>query len=393
MPHSTILTGNVLDVLPTLPEQSVNCVVTSPPYWGLRDYGTATWEGGSPACDHKPGGESRVGKTTLQGGNGSNGHKQEGYKTFCAKCGARRIDRQIGMERTPTEYVSTIVEVFRQVWRVLAADGTVWLNLGDTYASAWACDRRNVVGNGSLEHGKREDRPNRLVNGLKEKDLVGIPWRVAFGLQEDGWYLRSDIIWAKPNNMPESVTDRPTKAHEYMFLLTKRSRYYYDAEAIKEPSQVWTGQAATFERTGPVADHIIPNQTAAQHRANRGGHNAFRGQGSNRESENGAALREGRDMTDVGSGPTRNRRSVWTVATIPYPEAHFATFPPKLVEPCVLAGCPAGGVVLDPFAGSGTTLEVALRLGRDAIGIELNPDYVRLAEKRLASVTPALFGL
>ena len=182
-PGVRLLTGDCRAILPTLPAASVHCVVTSPPYWGLRDYG---------------------------------------------------ISGQLGLESSFQDYLATMVEVFREVRRVLRKDGTLWLNMGDTYASAWVCNRRNVVGNGSLENGKRANRPNRLGDGLKEKDLVGMPWRLAFALQADGWYLRSDIIWHKPNPMPESVTDRPTKAHEYVFLMSKIERYFYDAEAVRE---------------------------------------------------------------------------------------------------------------------------------------------------------------
>jgi DNA modification methylase len=197
--------------------------------------------------------------------------------------------------------------------------------------------------------------------GLKEKDLVGIPWRVAFALQADGWWLRSDIIWAKPNPMPESVTDRPTKSHEYIFLLAKSARYYYDSEAIKEPSTGQTGLAADFKRTSK--DHVIPNQSVAQHR-------------DERESR-----------LDNGS---RNRRSVWTIATQPYPDAHFATFPEDLIKPCILAGCPVGGIVLDPFSGSGTTIKVAQDLGRRGVGMEINEDYLAMARRRTAQMGMAL---
>jgi site-specific DNA-methyltransferase (adenine-specific) len=285
---------------------SVQTCVTSPPYFGLRDYGQ---------------------------------------------------DRQIGLEPTPDEFVAAMVEVFREVHRVLADDGTLWLNLGDTYASAWVCNRRNVVGSGSMENGKRENRPNRLVNGLKEKDLIGIPWRVAFALQADGWYLRQDIIWHKPNPMPESVTDRCTKAHEYVFMFSKKPKYYFDHEAIKEPlapsSVARLAQPTLAQQTGSTR---VPGKT------------------------NG-------NMKAVGNGETRNRRSVWTVTTKPYKGAHFATFPPELIEPCVLAGSRPGGIVLDPFGGSGTTAGVALKHGRKAVLCELNPEYAALVPDRIASIT------
>jgi len=264
--------GDAIEVLKTIPDQSINTCVTSPPYWGLRDYG---------------------------------------------------IDGQVGIEETPEEYVAKMVEVFREVKRVLRNDGTLWLNLGDSYAGN--CSQASNNGRAGFGN-PRERLVNRKGEGLKPKDLVGIPWRVALALQADGWYLRSDIIWHKPNPIPESVKDRPTKAHEYIFLLSKSPRYYYDYEAIKEP------------------------------------------------------------VTSKQLGSTRNRRSVWTVPTRPFPEAHFATFPPELIEPCVLAGCPIGGVVLDPFVGSGTTLLVATRHHRRSIGIELNPEYIKIAERRLKQI-------
>ena len=316
-PNLTILCGDVIDKLRELPDESVHCCVTSPPYWGLRDYAT---------------------------------------------------EGQLGLEKTPEEYVAKMVEVFREVRRVLRKDGTLWLNLGDSYAGGG-----NNRGNNSPLFDKQASNFGAtgqvgirdVPDGLKPKDLVGIPWRVAFALQADGWWLRSDIIWAKPNPMPESVTDRPTKSHEYLFLLTKSANYFYDAEAIKE-----------------------------------------------------------------GAEQSRNKRSVWTVATAPYPEAHFATYPPDLVKPCILAGTSAKGccakcgsyrnetktigwqptcecwllnilpspnsdpvitpcTVLDPFAGSGTTGAVALELGRSAILIELNPKYVELIRRR-CNVTPGL---
>ena len=403
MPETKIVCGDALDTLRRMQDNCVHCVVTSPPYFGLRDYGVAG---------------------------------------------------QMGAEQTPSEYVQKLVDVFREVRRVLRKDGTCWLNLGDSYASAWVCNRRNVVGTGSLENGKRANRPNRLVEGLKEKDLIGIPWRVAFALQEDGWYLRQDIIWHKPNPMPESVRDRCTKAHEYLFLLTKSEKYYFDADAIAEASV--QPDRKRNDRVGG-ASHVERQQ----------------------HSEGGR----------VTGGTTKNRRSVWTIAPKPYKEAHFATFPSDLVEPCIAAGtsehgcCPncatpwarvidrkamvidrsgrthekgrtrtsgtmvepassttlgfypqcdcigapelpkypdkpeendaesqeaferdtekvaaerqrlveiastypvQPGVVMDIFGGAGTTGLVAQQLNRHCILIELNPEYVKLIEKRLA---------
>jgi len=297
--------GDAIEVLKTMPDQCINTCVTSPPYWGLRDYG---------------------------------------------------VEGQIGLERTPEEYVDKLVQVFREVRRVLRDDGTLWLNLGDSYNGSKM--------NRSGQHGYKDGRSNKDkrfsvggVEGLKPKDLVGIPWMVAFALRADGWYLRQDIIWHKPNPMPESVKDRCTKAHEYIFLLAKSRRYYYDAEAIKEPL-------------------ARPEELLRKTPAVFGGRNKHGGYGTRKHNGN----------EYVGTYTDRNKRSVWTVSTKPFPEAHFAVYPPDLIEPCILAGCPVGGTVLDPFAGSGTTLLVAIQHHRKAIGIELNPEYVEIAKRRLNSV-------
>lgn len=316
--------GNAGEVLKRLPSESVHCCVTSPPYWGLRDYG---------------------------------------------------VRGQIGLERTPEEYVGRLVEVFREVRRVLRKDGTFWLNLGDSYCGAPKGSNRGWDKSGLTKPGDGRPRSieiaqkasiglRRSFDGLKPKDLVGIPWRVAFALQADGWYLRSDIIWHKPNPMPESVTDRPTKAHEYLFLLSKSKRYYYDAEAISEPTtdEEYRTRAKIRPATSVYAAqcHDGPQRT-------------------------GLNL-----VNQVGGRLTRNKRDVWTVTSDPFPEAHFATFPPDLIEPCILAGCPEGRMVLDPFAGSGTTGLVALRHGRRFVGVELNPDYVAMARRRIKEDAPLL---
>ncbi len=358
-----IIHADVLDGLRSLPDASVHCCVTSPPYWGLRDYGTAKWEGGDAACDHK-GGRDQSAASTVSGGApylGSEGIQ----RGTCGKCGATRVDQQLGLERTPEEYVAAMVAVFREVRRVLRADGTCWINLGDSYA-AGGNGRRDMAslprpkGGHVTDPGYYSQRAVPL--GLKPKDLVGIPWRVAFALQADGWYLRSDIIWHKPNPMPESVTDRPTKAHEYLFLLTKSERYAYDAAAIAEPCirpgdvQTFGGQKAT-NGTIPEGDPRFRN-----------GHEQW-----------------GRT---IQSTETRNKRSVWTINSEPYAKAHFAVMPTQLVEPCVMAGCPEGGTVLDPFAGSGTVGVVACRHARDFIGIELNAEYVEMARRRIQDDMP-----
>ena len=309
---STLHLGDCLKVLRTMADASVHCCVTSPPYWGLRDYGH---------------------------------------------------DGQIGMEATPEEYVARMVEVFCEVRRVLRDDGTLWLNLGDTY-NAYNFNRgaSTSISDGTAGRDHPKHRQELTAATLKNKDLVGIPWRVAFALQADGWYLRQDIIWHKPNAMPESVIDRCTKAHEYVFLLSKSARYYYDADAIKEP-------ASSMGKSS--------------------GSSCFRGAGHFRKSAGGPAKRDGRDMASVGRGPDRNRRDVWTIATRPFNGAHFAVMPPELVKPCILAGCPKGGVVYDPFTGTGTVGEQALLLGRDFEGSEINPDYHAIAEHRISKAQAA----
>jgi len=276
-------------------DNSVDCVVTSPPYWGLRDY---------------------------------------------------HVDNQLGMESTPEEYCNNMTNVFREIWRVLKPTGTAWLNLGDSYVGTghkgnWTDPKHREGRNGQVV------AKNNKVKGLKSKDLVGIPWRVAFALQADGWYLRSDIIWSKPNPMPESVKDRPTKAHEYIFLLTKSKNYYYDADAIGEPAKDW----GTRDRTN----------------------GKYHNEGTGLQPHTGLEK----------SYATKNKRSVWTVTTKPYTDAHFATFPEDLIEPCILAGSPEGGIVLDPFVGSGTTMIVAQKHRRKGIGIDLNKEYLDLAVKRI----------
>ena len=286
---------------------------------------------------------------------------------------------QLGLEATPELYVAKMVEVFREVKRVLKADGTLWLNLGDSYAGSGRGNNPN--GKQGTNKGTSFDPEYSGVvpSGLKHKDLVGIPWRVAFALQADGWYLRSDIIWHKPNPMPESVTDRPTKAHEYVFLLSKSERYYYDAEAIQEPSLLHehgrTDMAMKGIRTGAayVGQGLQDNSVKQKKTDKQSGHGR-RHAGFNDRWD---AMEQAEQCSGM-----RNKRTVWTVATSPYAEAHFATFPPKLIEPCILAGCPSGGLVLDPFAGSGTTIQVAQQLGRQGVGIELNPAYITLAEAR-----------
>jgi DNA modification methylase len=356
--------GDALETLRELPAGAAQMCVTSPPYWGLRDYGTAAWDGGAADCDHA--GEpfrtrANVNGNTGTGIDGKNAEGRQFYRDRCRKCGARRIDRQLGLEATPEAYVARMVDVFREVRRVLRDDGTLWLNIGDSYAGGGTIGRNDQgkrVSDGAMMDGWKST-PNMgtraAVATCKPKDLVGIPWMLAFALRADGWYLRSDIIWSKPNPMPESVTDRPTKAHEYLFLLSKRERYYYNADAIREAhAEPWRGQG----------ERDTPNKVDTSEVA-------------------GWALKTGKREYNPNG---RNKRDVWTIATAPYPDAHFATFPPDLVRPCILAGSPDGGVVLEPFAGSGTTLQVAKELGRQAIGIELSGEYLPMIAERLDRV-------
>ena len=363
----TLYVGDVREVLAALPDGSVDCCVTSPPYWGLRDYGTGQWHGGDSDCDHlgPPKASDRSGlkkdgrPLERTGQNEYERGATVPFRSVCGKCGATRTDRQIGLEQSPGEYVAQMVAVFREVRRVLSDAGTLWLNLGDSYAMSTkgaGGDGKQHTNAGSV----LADRSHAIPIGLKPKDLVGIPWRVAFALQADGWYLRSDIIWAKPNPMPESVTDRPTKAHEYVFLLSKSARYFFDADAVREDADPDSFRSERGPGTG-AAKHAALGKMAG-------------------------ATPIGRTCGVHESG-RRNIRSVWTIGTQPYAEAHFATFPEALPERCIKAGCPEGGTVLDPFMGSGTTALVARRLGRNSIGVELNPDYVALAARRLQQLS------
>jgi len=369
----TLFQGHVLDVLNSMESESVQCVVTSPPYWGLRDYGLppTIWDG-EPDCEHEWGEESileKCGKPTQAKGifEGRNLEGIQSGKTihqgsFCTHCGAWK--GSLGLEPTPELYIDHIVQVFREVQRVLRKDGTCWLNLGDSYATSPLGNRgehaTGKIGDGNykrrwdrqLGHGENKNKiyhkPSDI--GLKPKDLCGIPWRVALALQADGWWLRSDIIWAKPNPMPESVTDRPTKSHEYVFLMSKSAKYFWDQEAVKEDGPTYIRKASGYK--GFDKTHTGNNQ--------KGGF---------------------ADKDTITNG--RNIRTVWTIATQPYSECHFATFPIKLVEPCVKAGSAIGDTVLDPFSGSGTVLYVAKKLGRYGTGIELNTEYCELTKRRI----------
>jgi DNA modification methylase len=332
-----ILVGDVRETLGQLADGSVNCVVTSPPYWGLRDYGH---------------------------------------------------DGQIGLEQTPAAYVAEMIAVFREVRRVLADDGTLWLNLGDSYNGSG----KGAYADGAVRLSEKSSKQRTSVGthegsfsktiaeGLKPKDLVGIPWRVAFALQADGWYLRQDIIWHKPNPMPESVTDRCTKAHEYLFLLTKSARYHFDNEAIAEPiAQSTVSRVTQPNLANQAGSDRVPGKT-------NGPMKAVVGRSGNKERKPATgrgAPRDGVSGNVPWEGTTRNKRSVWSITTKPFKGAHFAVMPEALVEPCILAGCPEGGTVLDPFLGSGTVAVVAQRHGREWIGCEINPAYAQIAQQRI----------
>jgi DNA modification methylase len=342
MTPNTIIQGDALTVLRTLPDNSIDCCVTSPPYLGLRDYGTGTWTGGNPDCKHSEREECGF-ENSKQASN--RGSAKNLPKKICKKCGAVRVDNQIGMEGTPEEYRDRLLEVFTEVHRVLKPEGTLWLNIGDSYNGSGGAG--GDYGKGGLKEGQPK-YPGRKIQGLKSKDLIGIPWMIAFALRDAGWYLRKDIIWQKVNCMPDSVKDRCTNSHEYLFHFSKSAKYYYDYEAIMEPA-AYDGRKDTFYKGG------------AKDMAG-GAHERWM-------VKNGVYM--------------RNKRSVWKVNTKPYPEAHFATYPAELIVPCIKAGCPEGGIVLDPFMGSGTTAVVARKLNRNFVGIELNPEYIKLAERRL----------
>jgi len=325
--------------------------VTSPPYFGLRDYGTAKWEGGDDDCEHSISmptkwNDPKRGTSVLRPETAHRG----GSSTHCHKCGATRVDSQLGLEETPKQYIDAMVEVFRCVWDVLEDDGTLWLNIGDSYnGSGGQGTKPNIM---SKEAAEGRGGKAIKVDGIKSKDLIGIPWMLAFALRADGWYLRQDIIWHKPNPMPESVQDRCTKAHEYIFLLSKSQKYYYDHESIKDPvKQDW----GTRDRTD----------------------GKYHNQGSGLQPHGG--LEKSYEMA--------NKRSVWSVNTKPYAGAHFAVFPQELIEPCIIAGAPVNGVVLDPFMGSGTTAQVAQNLGRQYLGCELNHNYKSLQNQRICQLS------
>ena len=480
----TILFGDCKETLSAFLPQSARTCVTSPPYYGLRDYGTATWIGGDPNCKHR-----KVGK---QGSNCITGHKNHDdmgsvgdyiFKSVCPLCGAVRQDSQLGLEETPEEYIESLVSVFREVRNILTDDGTLWVNLGDSYYN-YRPGKGQSYPKQSVSKTKQDlpDECNKRGNkleGLKEKDLIGIPWMFAFAMRNDGWYLRQDIIWHKPNPMPESVKDRCTKSHEYIFLFSKNRKYFYDNEAIKEPVkkdwgtrnrtngkyhntgtglQPHSGLTKSYDRKNKRSVWLVEEKShgkygsqenEAKHRqgihANRGDNliavrtklptqkefveflrsktkakilaehtdipltkieHWFRFDESGFSYPSIEDWKKVRDYIDdynvmdegltyyelktdeVVVSNTKNKRSVWSVTVKPYKEAHFATYPPDLIEPCILAGSEEGDTILDPFMGAGTTAAVAKSLNRYYIGCELNEDYGNLIQKRIQDYQP-----
>ena len=361
--------GDCRDLLPRMLAAgvSVQTCVTSPPYYGLRDYGTACWEGGDGDCDH-------LGTDT--------GIADSQCNSRCAKCRAVQVDRQIGREASPDEYVSHLVDVFRLVRQILHQDGTLWLNLGDSYANDEKWGGRTGGLHRKALHGSSLKRKKRRT-GAKPKDLLGMPWRVAFALQSDGWWVRSEIIWQKPNAMPESVRDRPTKVHEHVFLLTTSAQYFYDAPAIYEPSSPESVARAGRARSQAHKWSDGPgHQTIARNSPVAGRRTAMRDVGIGANARPTKAVPNECFRANGGQAVYRNARSVWTIPTEPFRGAHFATFPQNLVRRCVLAGSRPGDIVLDPFAGSGTVRQVAIDLARRYVGCELNSTYVDLHRLR-----------
>ena len=451
-PRIKIYCGDALEQLKLLADKSVDCCITSPPYWGLRDYGTAKWEGGNSNCDHK----GNIMQTHAISGRKEENKPREIFRETCNKCGAKRIDNQLGLEKTPELYVTKMVEVFREVKRVLKKEGTLWLNLGDSYSyGGRGCGGKTAKQLTNKGSWAGQSGEIWKVEGVKPKQLIGIPWRVAFALQADGWYLRQDIIWAKPNPMPESITDRCTKSHEYIFLLAKSQKYYFDKNAISEPAKQCSiarlQRAVSNENKWVNGPDGQTKHTMNQPRENY--KHLIKSKAPNRFG--------GADHLVAPWEGNVNKRSVWTITTQPFKGAHFATFPEDLVLPCILAGtsekgiCPECGkawerevkkewtkqeqspsmkaqdvegnpmyrgghhndglphkgitktfgwqstckcdkepvpaTVLDPFSGSGTVGVVAKKNRRNAVLIDLNLDYCKTAAQRIKNLTPPLF--
>lgn len=323
---NTVICGNALDIIPTLPKESIQTCITSPPYYGLRDYGTSSWDGGDPDCEHRTMRDRRSDNSKKQKTNRGNvvGSMEIKVGQQCPLCGALRIDSQIGLEKTMYDYIDNLTLVFQYIKEIMKDNGTLWLNLGDSYANS---GQINSDGRRGFSGKKGDGIMNKTIKGLHPKNLLGIPWKVAFALQRSGWILRQEIIWNKSNPMPSSVTDRPTRSHEQIFLFSKSPHYYYDCDAIRE-------KYLTVDK---------------KYNTNKKG---------------------------------KNKRSVWTTSIGVNPSAHHAVFPEKLIIPCIQAGCPEGGLVLDPFFGSGTTGIVSRKLGRNWVGIELNPKFAEFAQSR-----------
>jgi len=367
--------GDCRDSLRQMKEEGikVQTCVTSPPYYGLRDYGTGTWIGGDEDCSHKR--DSKHSDKTITGHANKDLTVGDAiYKTICPKCGAERKDLQIGLEETPQQFINNLVEVFAGVWDILADDGTLWVNLGDSYAGSNG-NGQHEQSFGQSKYTPFESPTSGKKLGIKPKNLLGMPWRLAFALQDFGWYLRQDIIWHKPNPMPESVKDRCTKSHEYIFLLSKKPHYYFDHKAIQEPSIYGADDRAS---RGDSRRDTGMNHIAAK-KDKRAGEGCIAYEGKRTDNNT-----SGGQESFVHIEEMRNKRDVWTVNTKPYSGSHFAVFPTELIEPCILAGSRVGDIVLDPFFGSGTTGQVSQQLGRKWIGCELNKDYESLQNERVS---------
>lgn len=434
-----ILCGDALERLKDIPDNTVQTCITSPPYYGLRDYGTGKWIGGDPNCKHYSGTYGNNVSVGTHKNMKDSGMPTVGFahimRNVCTKCGAIREDKQIGLEETPEQYINKLVEVFREVKRVLKDDGTLWVNIGDTYNGT---KRGNT--NDINKKTNTDSFVKNLWGGAKEKDLIGIPWMLAFALRADGWYLRQDIIWHKPNPMPESVEDRCTKSHEYIFLLSKNPTYYFDYEAIEEPAN-YDGRLPGVVRdrvfeynskrnNNPEAFLLDANDrkphtsdykyldTGIKFGGNKygdsedshyqtysgnawtpklkskydsidqeaSGKSSYKNLQYDGQSPNTMHLRRAEGLADEVYA-VRRKRDVWSVNVASFKGAHFATFPEKLIEPCILAGSKEGDIVLDPFNGSGTTGAVSLKHKRKYIGVELNPEYIKLTEDRFDSIT------
>ena len=434
-----ILCGDALERLKDIPDNTVQTCITSPPYYGLRDYGTGKWIGGDPNCKHYSG---TYGKNVSVGTHKKmkdSGMPTVGFahimRNVCTKCGAIREDKQIGLEETPEQYINKLVEVFREVKRVLKDDGTLWVNIGDSYANTNP-NNRNFNYSGGRGGNNPSITSHKFSSTYKQKDLIGIPWMLAFALRADGWYLRQDIIWHKPNPMPESVEDRCTKSHEYIFLLSKNPTYYFDYEAIEEPANYDGRNDTTLKGSDKYASgNYLPDgnpnifasgaherwkfkSTGIKFGGNKygdsedshyqtysgnawtpklkskydsidqeaSGESSYKNLQYDGQSPNTMHLRRAEGLADEVYA-VRRKRDVWSVNVASFKGAHFATFPEKLIEPCILAGSKEGDIVLDPFNGSGTTGAVSLKHKRKYIGVELNPEYIKLTEDRFDSIT------